>query len=181
MPPEYVLQWLHPEVVGPLALLAAILWVVKMISKARAWARPRLERFDNFMHDWFGTPARPGLERTPGIPERMASLEDAVPGMTVGLREVQEKQAVQGDQLSANADAIVANVKAVAELAEAVAEIRHNVKPDSGTSAYDHMRDLMMEALAELAHLRGEFNTALQHNHPDYRPPAKHHPDDFAD
>jgi len=38
MPPEYVLELMPVEVLGAVALLAAILWVVKMISKARAQA-----------------------------------------------------------------------------------------------------------------------------------------------
>lgn len=190
MPPEYVLELLPVEVLGFVAAVAAAIWIGGRVRKGLAVLRPWLVWLRQFREDWSGVPARPGHERVPGIPERMSSLEDAVPGMTVGLREVKEVQAEHTEQLVANAEALVVNVTAVAEskaavaeVAEALAEVRYNVKPNSGTSAHDQLRELLVEALAELAALRNEFNDALHHNHPGYRPQPRpeYHPDANTD
>ena len=192
MPPEYVLELLPVEVLGFVAVVAALIWIGGRVRKGLAVLKPWLVWLRQFREDWSGVPARPGHERVPGIPERMSSLEDAVPGMTVGLREVKEVQAEHTEQLAANAEALVVNVAAVAEskaavaeVAEALAEVRHNVKPNSGTSSHDalikefrELRKLVAEVMQELASFRGDYDKALAHNHPDYTP---HNPDDYAD
>jgi len=186
MPPEYVLELLPVEVLGAVAVVAAVIWIGGRVRKGLAVLKPWLVWLRQFREDWSGVPARPGHERAPGIPERMSSLEDAVPGMTVGLREVKEVQAEHTEQLAANAEALVVNVAAVAEskaavaeVAEALAEVRHNVKPNSGTSSHDalikefrELRKLVAEVMQELASFRGDYDKALANNHPDYYPDA---------
>ena len=199
MPPEYVLELLPVEVLGAVAVVAALIWIGGRVRKGLAALKPWLVWLRQFREDWSGVAARPGHERVPGIPERMSALEDAVPGMTVGLREVKDVQDAHTQQLAVNAEALVVNVAAVAEskaavaeVAEALAEVRHNVKPNSGTSAHDAivkqldgLRELvvdMMGALGgvagEVHRLRDDYDRALAHNHPDY---LTYDPDDFTD
>ena len=192
MPPGYVLDLLPVEVLGFVAVVAAAIWIGGRVRKGLAALKPWLVWLREFREDWSGVPARPGHARKPGIPERMSALEDAVPGMAVGFREVKKVQAEHTEQLAANAEALVTNATAVAEskaavaeVAEALADVRHNVKPNSGTSSHDalikefrELRKLVAEVMQELASLRGDYDKALAHTHPDY---LTHDPDDFSD
>lgn len=79
------------------------------------------------------------------------------------------------------------------EHAAAIADIRHHVKPNSGTSAYDvqtrkldaalagiaELRDIVTKVALrqssqgnELSDLRADYLAAISHNHPDYHPEA---------
>lgn len=168
MPPEYVLLWLPAGAIGLLSALAAINWIGVKVAAFFAWTRRWGERIRRVFLDWEGEPGDDGHEPRPGVMAR--------------LREVQEKQAVQGGQLTSNAGAIVANVKAVAALSEAVEEIRHHVQPNSGTSAYDHMfkevkflSGQFAEMIGMMAHLSGDverLDRDVKRHHPQYDPNA---------
>ena len=41
----------------------------------RKGIRPRLHRTRDFLDDWSGTPARPGVKARPGVMERLESIE----------------------------------------------------------------------------------------------------------
>lgn len=63
-------QWLI--VAGAVATaLLAIGGVIRM------WVAPLARRTNEFLDDWFGQPARPGVPSRPGVPERLASIESA--------------------------------------------------------------------------------------------------------
>lgn len=56
--------------IGPaVALLAAGLW------RLLVGCRRLVKRFDDFMDDWGGEPARPGVSRRPGVMERIEGIE----------------------------------------------------------------------------------------------------------
>lgn len=54
------------------ALTAIIVLVVKVGRPARRGCR----RIEEFLEDWFGSPARPGQPARPGVMERLAAVEE---------------------------------------------------------------------------------------------------------
>ena len=192
MPPEYVLELLPVEVLGFVAVVAALIWIGGKVRRVLAVVNAWAARARRIVLDWEGEPGDDGHEARPGVMARLRAYDERVEGMTVGLREVMEVQAEHTEQLAANAEALVVNVAAVAEskaavaeVAEALAEVRHNVKPNSGTSSHDalikefrELRKLVADVMQELASFRGDYDKALAHNHPDY---TTRNPDDYAD
>lgn len=56
-------------VAGATAILTFLsVWVIKPLRRAQ-------QSFDDFMDEWRGTPARPGHDSIPGIPERIQRIE----------------------------------------------------------------------------------------------------------
>jgi hypothetical protein len=51
--------------VGLLGIIARVLW-----KAGRGWSQ--------MLEDWRGTPARPGVQRVPGVLERLSFVEDGV-------------------------------------------------------------------------------------------------------
>ena len=127
MPPEYVLQWLPLELMGVVAAVAAGAWLWRSIlGPALKRARAVWRQFEDFLESWQGRPARPGYPAEPGIPERVAGIEELVPGWTTAL----------------------------SEHTEAIEEIRYHIQPNHGGSAHDALVrkiDAMGERLAHLA------------------------------
>ena len=121
LPPEYVLQWLPLELMGVVAAVAAGAWLWRAIlgpalKRARAVGR----QAEDFLESWQGRPARPGYPAEPGIPERVAGIEDLMPGWTAAL----------------------------AEHTEAIQEIRYHIQPNHGGSAHDAL-SAKLDALTE--------------------------------
>lgn len=110
MPPGYVLQWLPLELMGVVAAVAAGAWLWRSVigpglKRARAVAR----RIEDFLEGWEGRPKRPGFPAEPGMPERVRTIEDLVPGWTTALTEH----------------------------TAAIEEIRYHIQPNHGGSAHD--------------------------------------------
>ncbi|WP_062435003.1 hypothetical protein [Herbidospora daliensis] len=56
-------------VVGIIGGAIALLW------KGGTWLMRIIRRIQDFLDDWNGEPARPGVPARPGFPERIAALE----------------------------------------------------------------------------------------------------------
>ena len=126
LPPEYVLQWLPLELMGVVAAVAAGAWLWRsLLGPALKRARAVGRQIEDFLESWQGRPARPGYPAEPGIPERVAGIEELVPGWTTAL----------------------------SEHTEAIEEIRYHIQPNHGGSAHDALVR-KIDALGEhLAHL----------------------------
>ena len=111
MPPELT-SWLPVQIVGVLTVAAGIAWFLRTIG-IPTWRSVRafFRRLADFLDDWFGEPARPGVPARPGMGERVQGLEEKMPGMEAAL----------------------------AENAEALAEVRYHVQPNHGGSAHDDL------------------------------------------
>ena len=59
-------------------VIAGGLGLLGVIGKASRWMLRTIRRVQNFLDDWNGEPARPGVEARPGFPARLAALEDEV-------------------------------------------------------------------------------------------------------
>ena len=121
MPPEYVLQWVPLELMGVVAAVAAGAWLWRSIlgpalKRVRAVGR----QVEDFLESWQGRPARPGYPAEPGIPERVAGIEELVPGWTTAL----------------------------SEHTEAIEEIRYHIQPNHNGSAHDALVS-KLDALAK--------------------------------
>src|SRR5690606_34629232 len=46
-----------------------------------------LAPISNMLQDWIGTEARPGVERRPGVMERLSGIEDKVDVMTIKIAD----------------------------------------------------------------------------------------------
>lgn len=57
------------------ALTALVVAVAGCVAWAGRWAWRLLRRTGHFLDDWTGEPARDGLEATPGVMARLASVE----------------------------------------------------------------------------------------------------------
>lgn len=63
----------EPElIIGVIIALGTILTTVIVVSR-KLW--PVLVRLKTLIDDWIGEPARPGVDRTPGVMERLAKIE----------------------------------------------------------------------------------------------------------
>ena len=164
MPPEYVLELLPVEVLGFVAVVAALIWIGGKVRRVLAVVNAWAARGRRIVLDWEGEPGDDGHEPRPGVMARLRSV-------TEGLREVKEVQEEHSKTLGD-----------VAALSAAVAEVRYNVKPNSGTSshdaimgAFDELRKLVVENIRETASittrvsdLDAALTAALEANHPDY-------------
>lgn len=56
-------------------IIAGGLGLVGVIGRAGKWMLRTIRRVQNFLDDWNGEPARPGVEARPGFPDRLAALE----------------------------------------------------------------------------------------------------------
>lgn len=56
---------------GSVALAAGLSWMVRKFHRFNA-------RFDNFMEDWHGSEARPGVPHRPGVMERLSQQDAAL-------------------------------------------------------------------------------------------------------
>lgn len=126
MPPEYVLQWLPVELLGVVAAVAAGVWLWRAVigpglKRARAVGR----QVEDFLESWQGRPARPGYPAEPGIPERVAGIEDLMPGWTTAL----------------------------AEHTEAIEEIRYHIQPNHGGSAHDALSRKLDSLVERVGHV----------------------------
>lgn len=66
--------------VGSLGVLGApMLWLARRIRALSMFSDPR---FQHFLDDWFGEGARPGFPGRPGIPERLAAVEERTAQLT---------------------------------------------------------------------------------------------------
>lgn len=57
------------EILGGLSALG-------VLGMSLKWVVPILTGLRDFLADWKGEPARPGVEARPGVPERMKTIED---------------------------------------------------------------------------------------------------------
>ncbi|WKU03842.1 hypothetical protein [Micromonospora sp. HUAS LYJ1] len=55
-------------------ILTALTLTVTVVRPLRRFNR----QWDDFRLDWYGTPARPGRDRVPGVPERLALIEQGL-------------------------------------------------------------------------------------------------------
>ena len=113
MPPEYVMQWLPIGWIGAaVAAVAALAWLWRTIlGPTLHRLNAASNRVSQVLDDWQGTPARPGVPARPGIMEQMYGFKAA----------------------------LEAGEKITAEHTDAINDIRHHVKPNHGTSAWDEM------------------------------------------
>ena len=126
MPPDYVLRWVPLELLGVVTAVAAGAWLWRAaigpaVKRARAVGR----QVEDFLESWQGRPARPGYPAEPGIPERVAGIEDLMPGWTTAL----------------------------AEHTEAIEEIRYHIQPNHGGSAHDALSRKLDEVADRLGHV----------------------------
>lgn len=56
---------------GSIALVGGISWVVRKLHRFN-------DRFDEFMKDWNGADARPGVPHRPGVMERLSQQDEAL-------------------------------------------------------------------------------------------------------
>jgi hypothetical protein len=56
---------------GSIALVGGISWVARRLHRFN-------DRFDEFMKDWDGADARPGVPHRPGVMERLSQQDDAL-------------------------------------------------------------------------------------------------------
>jgi len=59
-------------------IIATGLGLLALIGKVVRWMLRTWKRITDFLDDWNGEPARPGVEARPGFPERIARLERTV-------------------------------------------------------------------------------------------------------
>lgn len=118
------------------AIVIAAVALILLIRKA--W--PVVGRVKDFFDDWYGEPARPGVEARPGIREALTRLSTD----QRKLREGQEKLAAQ------------------------VAAVDFNVKPNHGSSAHDQQArrieavgDGLRDLRSDVGELRVEVAKAL--------------------
>lgn len=55
--------------------IAGGLGLLGIVRRAVRWMLRTIKRVQNFLDDWNGEPARPGVEARPGFPDRLAALE----------------------------------------------------------------------------------------------------------
>lgn len=83
-----ILFWAGAIVAMSAAIGALTKWVFKPLWRL-------LRGVQRFLTDWFGEEARPGVERRPGMPERVAQIEWHIGnGRDVPLRQVVDRTAV---------------------------------------------------------------------------------------
>lgn len=63
--------------------VAVVAILALMRSVYRAW-----KRIDAFLEDWNGEPARPGREKRPSMPERVARVEDRLTQVETAIHNV---------------------------------------------------------------------------------------------
>lgn len=76
-------SWLDAFVAA--GIIAGGFGLLVMIGRAVGWVLRTWKRLTDFLDDWNGEPARPGVEARPGFPERIARLEKLVTRIEEGL------------------------------------------------------------------------------------------------
>jgi hypothetical protein len=74
-------------VVGIVGGALALLW------KGGTWLMRIIRRIQDFLDDWNGEPARPGVPARPGFPDRIAALEAESSQVTTTLEGVSSRLA----------------------------------------------------------------------------------------
>lgn len=106
------------------------------------WTVPYVRAWFNFLTDWRGEPERPGVERRPGVLERLEDLTLRLDVVGERLERVEESAAVAA----------------------------FNSAPNHGSSAHDALANSLARVEADLAGLRlaqtefAERLDAIQHN-----------------
>jgi hypothetical protein len=65
------------QVIAWSVAITTVAGAIVVLWKFAFWARARAKKWDTFMDDWNGTPARPGVAERPGVMARLDS-QDAV-------------------------------------------------------------------------------------------------------
>lgn len=75
------------KIVAVAGLIVIIGGAVAILVKLTAWASRVAHRFQEFLDDWQGEPARPGIAaRRPGVVERLSVIEHRLGGVESQLR-----------------------------------------------------------------------------------------------
>ena len=148
--------------IGLGVVVAGLRWVVPIIRGAWRGIVGVVRGVRDFLDSWHGRPPTYDAHGTlvdpghPGVLGRLLGYDTAIAGMTTGLAAIREE---------------------LVEQAKALADVQHQVKPNSGSSAYDALvrrldgnREMLVDAMAELGEFRRDYERALRINHPDYDP-----------
>ncbi|MEV0236860.1 hypothetical protein [Nonomuraea sp. NPDC050786] len=72
--------------------IAGGLALVGVLAKGGAWLWRTFVALKDFLDDWKGEPARPGVEARPGVPERITRMEAELhPNHGTSLRDVADR------------------------------------------------------------------------------------------
>jgi len=75
-------------------IVAGGLGLLGMVGRAVRWMLRTWKRVTDFLDDWFGEEARPGVEARPGFPERITRLERIVTnGLSDKVADIQARVA----------------------------------------------------------------------------------------
>ena len=96
------------------AVTGALFALSRTFSSVRATGR----RWDDFLDDWHGTPARPGRPKVPGVMERLVDLETTVhtvkhelfPNSGASLRDSLDRLEKDVGKMRAPVDAMAASL-----------------------------------------------------------------------
>ncbi len=98
-------------------VITALIWVGVALAGLK-WVKPALKQIGDFLGDWQGQPARPGVDARPGVMEQLGTLKT--------------------DVNTLKTDVDLARVLA-RDAAESAADAAHHSKPDHGDSSYDKL------------------------------------------
>ncbi|WP_284984315.1 hypothetical protein [Arthrobacter sp. efr-133-TYG-118] len=118
------------------ALVGTVIAIVKAHAAWRKWKSGWKHRIGNFLDDWEGRAARPGVDREPGVMERLKVLEDtqASQGETLATQDKTLetiRHEVEFNNGSSVKDAVVRTEKGQKELA---AQLEAHLKPGPTTT-----------------------------------------------
>lgn len=68
-------------------VLGVLIFILALIVVFRKF-KPYMDGLKNFLDDWSGTPARPGVEARPGVIERLSKLESSQASSTETLNQI---------------------------------------------------------------------------------------------
>lgn len=84
------IPWLDVFVIA--GIIATGLGLLALLGKVVRWMLRTWKRIADFLDDWNGEPARPGVEARLGFPERIASLERTVSnGLSANVKDIQRR------------------------------------------------------------------------------------------
>jgi hypothetical protein len=97
-------QILFVQIAGALGtILATWLLIIKIIVPTRNKVREAIDKWEDFMSDWAGEESRPGVDRKPGVMERLyeidgqlknnggSSVKDAVDRIEINVNEIKDR------------------------------------------------------------------------------------------
>lgn len=70
-------------------IIAGGFGLLGVLGKVLGWMWRTVKRIQDFLDDWQGEPARPGVPARPGFPDRIAALEEQVTGLAAQVAEVE--------------------------------------------------------------------------------------------